>query len=57
MTRDRPGRPQAAADARLHLAVAAGWRFDPAVARAFLGQLQEESERRFTRVVPPAQGW
>lgn len=39
-------------DHRLRLALEAGWRFDPAVVRAYLDDLHEQPEERFTRAAP-----
>jgi response regulator RpfG family c-di-GMP phosphodiesterase len=50
-----PGCPAPAPHAtRLRLAVEAGWRLDPAVVRAYLDELHDQPEKRFTRAVPPA---
>jgi response regulator RpfG family c-di-GMP phosphodiesterase len=51
MTHDRAYRGALAADeARMRLALGAGRQFDPDVARAYLAELHQEGERRFSRV-------
>jgi HD-GYP domain-containing protein (c-di-GMP phosphodiesterase class II) len=53
MTNHRAYRDALPADeARIRLALGAGRQFDPAVARAYLDELHEQDERRFSR--PPA---
>jgi response regulator RpfG family c-di-GMP phosphodiesterase len=50
LTGSRGGRsPLPEHEARLRLAVEAGWRFDPAVVRAWLDELHAEAQARVTR--------
>jgi two-component system, cell cycle response regulator len=47
------GSPTTSHKARMRLAIDAGWRFDPAVVRAYLDQLREDADDRFARVMAP----
>lgn len=54
MIRGRTGRRRLTDDeARMRLAVEAGWRFDPRVVTTYLDELRDGPQRRFTRDVPP----